>query len=95
MSQVILEPEVTGPGTDGSRWMVVIFNNDYNSMDEVIEVLMEATGCDVQEAYIETWEADHYGKASVHFAGRDECDRVAEIIAQIGVKTEVTKEWAE
>ncbi len=95
MSQVVLEPEVKNPGTGGGRWMVVMFNNDHNSMDEVIEVLMIATGCDVQEAYIEMWEAHNFGKASVHFAGHEECAQVAEIIAQIGVKTEVTKEWPE
>ena len=33
--------------------MVVIFNNDHNSADEVVNVIMEATACDIQEAYIE------------------------------------------
>ena len=70
MSQTILEPEVQNPGTKSGRWMVVIFNNDHTSMDDVVSVLMQATGCDEQEAYIEMWEAHTFGKAPVHFAGK-------------------------
>jgi ATP-dependent Clp protease adaptor protein ClpS len=73
--------------------MVVIYNNDTNSMDEVIEVLMRATRCDLDEAYIEMWEAHTYGKAPVHFAGRGECEEAAAIISSIGLQTEVTREW--
>ena len=73
--------------------MVVIFNNDTNSMDEVVEVLMRATGCDLDEAYIEMWEAHTYGKAPVHFASRSECEEAASIISSIGLKTEVAPEW--
>jgi ATP-dependent Clp protease adapter protein ClpS len=73
--------------------MVVIFNNDTNSIDQVIEILMRATGCDAQEAYIETWEAHTYGKAPVHFSSRDECEQAAAIISSIGVATEVAPEW--
>lgn len=75
--------------------MVVMFNNDHTSMDEVIEVLMRATGCDMQEAYIEMWEAHTFGKCSVHFAGRSDCDEAAQVIASVGIKTEVTLEWPE
>ncbi|MDR3688862.1 MAG: ATP-dependent Clp protease adaptor ClpS [Fimbriimonas sp.] len=73
--------------------MVVIYNNDTNSLDEVIAILIVATQCGFEEASIETWEAHVFGKASVHFGEQDECRRAASIIAEIGVKTEVTKEW--
>jgi ATP-dependent Clp protease adaptor protein ClpS len=95
MSQPLLEPIFSEQYGNQGRWMVVIFNNATNSMDEVIDILMEATGCDVTEAYIETWEAHTYGKASVHFSSHEECETVAAIISTIGVKTEVTKEWPE
>jgi len=95
MSHTVLEPEVNEGGTGTGRWMVIIYNNETNSFDEVIEILMRATGCDADEAAIETWEAHHYGKAPVHFASRPECDQVAGIIASVGVKTEVAREWDE
>lgn len=95
MSQTVLQPEVTDGSTGVGRWMTVIYNNETNSVDEVIDILMHATGCDAEEAYIETWEAHHYGKASVHFASQRECLEVAEIITTIGVKTSVETEWGE
>jgi ATP-dependent Clp protease adaptor protein ClpS len=73
--------------------MVIIFNNQTNTFDEVILALMRATGCDQAEAEIEAWEADHYGKAPVHFAKKSECEQVASVISSIGVKTEVLPEW--
>ena len=95
MSRTVLEPEVQNPGTRSGRWMVVIYNNDHTSMDHVIDVLMLATGCEEQEAYIEMWEAHTFGKAPVHFSSREECDEAAGIISTAGVKTEVAPEWAE
>jgi len=93
MSRPILEPDIEVRSAGSGRWMVLIYNNDTNSMDEVIEVLILATGCDVEEAAIETWEAHHYGKAPVHFAAKSDCDEVARIISTIGVRTEVALEW--
>jgi ATP-dependent Clp protease adapter protein ClpS len=75
--------------------MVVIYDNDNNTVDEVIEILMRATGCGSQEAMIETWEAHNLGKAPVHFAERTECEIVAGMIGSIGVQTEVRREWEE
>jgi ATP-dependent Clp protease adaptor protein ClpS len=99
MANPVLDPnqieDLSQGGSTSARWMTVIFNNDTNDMDEVVEVLMRATGCDAEEAAIETWEAHTYGKAPVHFASRGECENVARVISQIGVQTEVTLEWPE
>ncbi len=92
MDQGLLEP--IGVETNlGARWMVVIYDNDTNSVDEVLAILMLATGCPPEEAAIETWEAHTYGKAPVHFATREECQRVCSLIQEIGVRTEVAPEW--
>ncbi|MBS1704676.1 MAG: ATP-dependent Clp protease adaptor ClpS [Armatimonadetes bacterium] len=82
-----LNPVKTG------RWMVVIHNNDYNSIDQVVSILMKATACTLEEAAIETWEAHHYGKANVHFSSKDECESAARVINSIGVVTDVCPEW--
>lgn len=73
--------------------MTVIYNNDTNTISEVIAVLMKATGCDLQEASVEVWEAEHLGKSSVHFSDKDTCTDVAKIISEIGVRTTVEPEW--
>jgi ATP-dependent Clp protease adapter protein ClpS len=93
MGQVVLEPEAVRSSVDTDRWSVIIFNNEHNTFDEVIGVLVEATGCDLQEAYIEAWEAHHYGKALVHFASENVCKAIAQTISSVGVKTAVDREW--
>lgn len=93
MSQTVIEPEISQSNVGTGRWMVIIYNNDSNSMDEVVEVLMRATNCTDEEAFIEMWEAHTYGKAAVHFASKVECEEAAQIIASVGIKTEVALEW--
>jgi len=93
MSRTYVQPEVLDNGVGTGRWMVVIYNNDTTAIDDVIAILMRATGCSLQEASIETWEAHHFGKAPVHFSSRNECEIVAAMIASIGVQTQVRREW--
>lgn len=91
---VIERPEVEeiGPGSGGDSWIVTVFNNEVNTWQEVISILMIATGCDFNEAYIETWEVDHLGKSVVHHAEEDECTKVAAVIAEIGIRVEISSE---
>jgi ATP-dependent Clp protease adapter protein ClpS len=93
MSHILLEPELSDANLGSGRWMVVIYNNDSNSMDEVIEILIRATGCDIEEASIETWEAHTFGKAPVHFSSKSVCEDAAKLISSVGIRTEVAPEW--
>lgn len=76
----------------GEGWIVTVFDNDTNSYDQVMFILMLATSCTSEEAYIEAWEIDHYKKCIVHRAGQTECEMAAGTIATIGIKVEVTPE---
>lgn len=93
MAQTLQTPETTDGKTGGGRWMTIIFNNEHNSMDEVVDVLLRATGCGMEEAEIEMWEAHTYGKAPVHFASREECEQAARVIERVGIRTQVLPEW--
>jgi hypothetical protein len=84
--------ESTDTGTRGEGWLVTVFNNEYNTYDEVMTILMVATCCSAEEAYIETWEVDNLGKSVVHYGSERECRDAAAIIAQIGIRVEVTAE---
>ena len=74
------------------RWVVVVYDNDRNTFEEVTVILMIATGCSFDEASMETWEVHHLGKSVVHCADREECERVASVIRKIGIRTEVYEE---
>ena len=91
---VIERPEVVpDDGISGDPgWKVTVFDNSVNTYQEVIAILMAATNCSPEEAYIEAWEIDHYGKSDVHFAVEGECHAAAAVIAQIGIQVEVAKE---
>lgn len=86
-------PEIDSPSIKTGRWMVVIYNDDVTPQQLVVFTLMHATGCSLEEASMETWEAETYGHAAVHFAAKDECQAVAVDIRRIGVKVEVGPEW--
>jgi len=76
----------------GSGWIVIVYDNDKNTWDEVVMILQKATGCTQQEAEIETWEVDNLGKSVVHHGGQEECNRAAGIIRTIGIRVEVVEE---
>ncbi len=78
--------------TSYDSWIVTVFNNEHNTYEEVIAVLMLATSCSLEEAHIETWEIDHLGKSVVHCAVQQECHDVARVIARIGIRVEVSSE---
>jgi ATP-dependent Clp protease adaptor protein ClpS len=91
---IIERPETDhrGPGSGGGHWVVTVFDNDYNTADEVVLILIRATGCSLDEAQMETWEVHNLGKSVVHHGEEEECTKAADIIAQIGIRVEVTEE---
>ena len=75
--------------SSGDGYMVVVYDNDTNTYDQVIGILLNATGCTLDEAHLETWEIHHLGKSVVHHGTFAECNRAAGIIRQIGIRVEV------
>lgn len=73
------------------EWLVIVFDNDVNTFDEVITILQTATGCSLQEAELETWEVHHLGRSIVHHGEQDECRRAAGIIRTIGIRVAVDR----
>ena len=84
--------EVFDDTGSGSGYIVIVYDNDTNTVEEVISILLQATQCTQEEAEIETWEVHHLGKSVVHHAGKEECERVAAIIRTIGIRVEVVEE---
>jgi ATP-dependent Clp protease adaptor protein ClpS len=74
------------------RWLVTVFDNDTNTYEEVMTVLMLATACSAEEAYIEAWEIDHFGQCVVHRSDESECRGVADVVGTIGIRVEAGPE---
>jgi hypothetical protein len=77
-------------GTGG--WVVTVYDNDFNTWDEVVGILVKATGCTIDEANMETWEVHNLGKSVVHHGGEGECKQAGDVIATIGIRVTVTRE---
>ncbi|HWP31951.1 MAG TPA: ATP-dependent Clp protease adaptor ClpS [Fimbriimonadales bacterium] len=90
-SKEIEEKERIGGGRGGG-WMVTVYDNNYNTWEEVMHILQVATGCTAEEAYIETWEIHNLGKSIVHRAAKEECEKASAIISTIGIRVEVSRE---
>lgn len=88
---VLPRPDLVDDTSQAGEWMVIVFDNDKNTFDEVIGILQKATGCSLEEAQMETWEVHHLGRSIVHHADREECQRVAGVIRTIGIKVAVEK----
>lgn len=71
-------------------WIVTVYDNDTNTHLEVISILMVATGCDAEEAAIETWEIDNLGSSVVHRDSESACQDAANVISTIGIRVEAT-----
>ncbi len=84
------ELEKAGTGRD-SDWVVIVFDNDHNTWDQVISILMLATECAQEEAEMETWEVHHLGKSLVHHGSEEECEKVAKVIKTIGIRVEIAQ----
>lgn len=91
---ITVEPEIQNNGTSSLNggWIVTVFDNDVNTVQEVMAVLMIATRCTQDEAYMETWEIHNLGKSVVHHGSEETCKDVASVIGRIGIRVEVSEE---
>lgn len=89
--EIFDRPDV-GDTKGGSGWIVTVYDNDYNTAEQVMGILVEATSCTIDEAEIETWEVHNLGRSVVHHGGQEECERAAAVIRRIGIRVTVTEE---
>jgi ATP-dependent Clp protease adapter protein ClpS len=68
---------------------VILYNDDWHTFDEVIAQLVKATACTVEEAEVHAWNVHTQGREVVFHGGREACDRVANVLRQIRLQTEV------
>jgi ATP-dependent Clp protease adapter protein ClpS len=77
------KPSLTRP------WVVILFNDDIHSFDEVILQLQKATGCSADQATKIAMEAHFKGKAVAFKGSFAECNRVSGILREIGLLVEI------
>lgn len=86
---VLTVPEVDGPGTSGSNYRVILYNDDWHDFDDVIQQLIKATGCSEQKATHIALEAHEKGRAVCFRGNREKCQNVTRVLREIRLQCEV------
>ena len=80
----------TPPGTDGP-YIVILYNCDCHTFDQVEEQLRKATGCTQEKAEAHALEVHTKGRSIVFSGDDEECEKVAGILRQIKLQVETDK----
>lgn len=72
-------------------WSVILFNCNCHTFDDVIEQLMSGIGCSSEKASQLTYVADQFGSVKVYEGGKEDCDRIADIIGSTGLVVKVSQ----
>ena len=72
-------------------WIVILYNCECHTFEQVESILQKATGCSLEKAEAIAWEVHTRGR-SICFSGtQEECERVARIIASIRLQVETDR----
>lgn len=72
-------------------WVVILFNDDFHTFDEVVLQLQKATGCSVEDAERVTLEAHSTGRAIAFEGPVEECCRVQKVLESIRLQATVDR----
>jgi ATP-dependent Clp protease adaptor protein ClpS len=73
----------------GQPWMVILFNDDVHTFDEVITQVQKAIGCSSGEAFQITYTAQTNGHAVAYVGDKPQCEQVAQVLREIDLHVEL------
>ena len=77
--------DVDGP------WVVILYNCDCHSFDDVIMQLQKATGCSLEKAFQIALEAHTRDRAIAYTGAAEKCEHVASILRAIKLQVETDR----
>jgi ATP-dependent Clp protease adapter protein ClpS len=83
------ETETIESHTQEPTHRVILYNDEWHAIDEVVLQIQKATGYDIYKATSIMLEAHTQGRAVCFRGDRDKCHRVAGILRQIRLQVEV------
>ena len=88
-SDVLSIPELDDNDSNTGAYRVILYNDDYHDVEEVIEQVMKACECDAERAVEITAQAHFTGRAVCYKGGKGKCHRVAKVLREIRLQCEV------
>ena len=80
----------TPPGSDGP-YVVILYNCDCHTFEQVEAQLQKATGCPQEKAEAFAMEVHTTGRSVVFSGSDEECEKVANVLRQIRLQVETDK----
>lgn len=72
-------------------WITILWNCDCHTFDQVAAQLVKAIACSYDDGMAIAWRVHNDGKAVVRVGPRLECERVAQILAEVGLRVGVAE----
>jgi ATP-dependent Clp protease adapter protein ClpS len=66
-------------------WMTILHNCNCHTFEEVVRQLVKAIACSEAEGWEIAWRVHNTGKAVVKVGAEEECVKVGNILAEIGL----------
>lgn len=85
-----LDTQMGDPETD-KPYVVIVYDDDWHTFEQVIMQLQKATGCSLEKAEALAIEIDGEGRAIVFGGTPEDCERVANILRQIKLQVETDR----
>jgi ATP-dependent Clp protease adaptor protein ClpS len=87
----VLEEETTQATTLEPPWITILWNCDCHTFEQVARQLMKAIGCSYDDGMAIAWRVHTEGKAVVRVGPKEECERVARILGEIGLRVTIAE----
>jgi ATP-dependent Clp protease adapter protein ClpS len=72
-------------------WITYLWNCDCHTFEQVANQLVKAIGCSYDEGMALAWRVHTEGKAAVRIGPKPACQRVARVLAEIGLQVTVVE----
>ena len=84
-------PRLSHGSGRGGPYIVIVYNDEVHTFDEVILQMQKAIGCTYEHGLAVAVEIDRDGRAVVFGGTQDECERVANVLREIRLQVETDK----
>jgi ATP-dependent Clp protease adaptor protein ClpS len=87
----VVEEETEKATTVEPPWITILWNCDCHTFEQVARQLMKAIACSYDEGMAIASRVHNDGKAVVRVGAKTECERVARILAEIGLRVSIAE----
>ena len=85
------EREARDDAGTGGPYVVIVYDDDWHTFEEVETQLQKATGCTLEKAEALSHEIDGSGRAIVFAGTQEKCEQVADVLRQIRLQVETDR----